>query len=41
MTMLILTTILCEWENKEIETMKLHTDFSIKPNTSIDRKWFG
>ena len=40
MTILILTTVLCEWENKEIETMKLHTHFSIKPNTSIDRKWF-
>ena len=25
MTMLILTTTLCEWGNKEIEAMKLHT----------------
>lgn len=40
MTMLILTTTLCEWGNKEIEAMKLHSQsHCIKPNTSMDRKW--
>ena len=27
MTMLILTTVLCEWENKEIETMLNRIDY--------------